>query len=540
MPDSDCVHETLRRALAARGFETLTPVQSAVSAAEPRDADMLVSASTGSGKTVACGMALAALLLDEAGGAGDDGPRAIVLTPTRELADQVRRELDWLYAMSEVRLGCCAGGSDMGDARLMLAECPQVLVATPGRLRHHLAHGHLAADAVGCVVLDEADDMLRLGFREDIDAILGALPADRRTLMFSATVSSEVEALAARFLRSPLRIAAGPPGRNVDIRFEGVVVAAGDREAAVVNVLRYHEAPGALVFCARRVTVGDLGARLAARGFEVVTLSGCMRQRDRNAALAAMRSGRARVCVATDVAARGLDLPALDLVIHADPPVSHDALIHRSGRTGRAGRTGVAVIVATPRQRRRFDALTAPEGPRVAWGPPPPRAAIEARDAARLEAAAILTRDAQRGERDRATGLLDAYAPERLAVALQRAWSAALPDAVDLPPDAPGEGGLGGAGVWFCVNHSPGRKSGIREIRARIAGSGAVGLGDIGRIHILERETHFELRAELAAAFEADFGAAEAGALRLSRLEGRFRPFVPCAAREAENRSTEA
>jgi len=537
MPDSDRVHETLRRALAARGFDTLTPVQSAVSAAEPRDADMLVSASTGSGKTVACGMALAVHLLDEAGG---EGPRAIVLTPTRELADQVRRELAWLYAMSKVRLGCCAGGSDMGDARLMLAECPQLLVATPGRLRHHLAHGHLSADAVGCVVLDEADDMLRLGFREDIDAILGALPADRRTLMFSATVSSEVEALAVRYLRAPLRIAAGPPGRNLDIRFEGVVAAARDREAAVVNVLRYHEAPGALVFCSRRVTVGDLGARLAARGFEVVTLSGCMRQRDRNAALEAMRSGRARVCVATDVAARGLDLPALDLVIHADPPVTHAALIHRSGRTGRAGRGGVAVIVATPRQRRRFDALTSPEGPRVAWGPAPRRAEIESRDAARLEAAAILTRDAQEAERHRATGLLETFAPERLAVALHRAWSGALPDVVDIRAGPPAESGLGGTGVWFCMNHSPGRKSGIRAIRARIAGSGAVGVGDVGRIHILERETHFELRAELATAFEAAFRAAEAGTLCLNRLEGPFRPFVPCAVREDQTGSEEA
>ncbi len=160
--------------------------------------------------------------------------------------------------------------------------------------------------------------------------------------------------------------------------------------------------------------------------------------------------------------------------------------------------------------------------------------------AGRLEAAAILTRDAERGERDRATGLLDAYAPETLAVALHRAWSGALPDAVDIAAGLPTEGGLGGAGVWFCVDHSPGRKSGIRAIRARIAGSGAVALGDIGRIHILERETHFELRADLAAAFEVAFGAAEAGALRLNRLEGRFRPFVPCAAREGENGSNEA
>ena len=533
MPDSDRVPRTLRRALAARGYRDLTPVQSAVCAAEPRDADMLVSASTGSGKTVACGLALAAVLLDDADMARPGGPRAIVLTPTRELAHQVCRELGWLYGPSEVSLVCCVGGSDISEARLLLGSRPQVLVATPGRLRDHLARGHLEAGAVGCVVLDEADDMLRLGFREDLDAILAALPEGRRMLMFSATVTPEVEALAARLLRAPLRIEAGPQGTNRDIRFEGVVAAAGDREAAVVNVLRYHEVRAALVFCARRVTVGDLSARLAARGFEVVALSGCMPQRDRNAALAAMREGRARVCVATDVAARGLDLPALDLVIHADPPSDRAALIHRSGRTGRAGRAGLAVIVATPRQRRRLDGLTAEGGPRVDWGPAPRREEVEARDAARLEAAPILTREAERGERDRATGLLDAYAPERLAVALHRAWADALPDAVDIGQSGAVEG-LGAPGVWFCVNHSPGRKSGIRAIRSRIAGSGAVGVEDIGRIHIMERETHFELRAELADVFEAAFGVAEAGGLRLTRLESRFRPFVPCAPRADE------
>ena len=527
MPDSDRVPETLRRALAARGYDALTPVQSAVSAAEPRDADMLVSGSTGSGKTVACGLALAATLLGRARGA----PLAVVLAPTRELADQVSRELGWLFAPSGIRSGCCAGGSDMAEARLMLAECPEILVATPGRLRHHLAKGHLAADGVVCVALDEADDMLRMGFREDLDAILGMLPADRRTLMLSATVTPEVEALAARFLREPLRIDAGPPGRNAGLRFEGVVAAADEREGAVVNLLRYHEAAGALVFCARRVTVLDLAARLAARGFEAVALSGCMRQRDRTAALDAMRSGRARVCVATDLAARGLDLPALDLVIHSDPPTSHAALIHRSGRTGRAGRKGVAVVVATPRQRRRLDALTAADGPRIDWGPAPGRAEIEALDVARLRRAPILTLEARRAERERAEGLLTTYAPERLAVALHRAWSGALPQAVDIARIPTVEGAARRPCVWYCLNRSAGGKSGLRSIRARIAASGGVGLGAIGRIHVLERETHFEISAELAPAFETAFAAAEGDGPRLRRLEGRSRPFVPCAAR---------
>jgi ATP-dependent RNA helicase DeaD len=369
MNSMDGVPEALAHAMKERGIDGLTPVQAAVMRAMDPTSDLLVSAHTGSGKTLAFGLALAAHVLGPEGMARAPGaPCVMIVTPTRELAMQVSAELAWLYDGAGARVACCIGGADARVERGRLAGGCAIVVGTPGRLREHIAKRALDAGLIDCVVLDEADDMLDLGFREDIGIILAAIGAQRRTLMFSATISPRVEKLAAAYQKEALRIDAGaesgPGGR---VRFEAMVVARRERERAIVNVLRRHEATAAMVFCATREAVADLAMRLSRRGFGAVGLSGALTQAERFEALSAIREGRKRVCVATDLAARGLDLPRLELVIHGDPPQSGAALAHRSGRTGRAGRPGRVVFVTDLGGRRRLAALAKQAGVVLDW-----------------------------------------------------------------------------------------------------------------------------------------------------------------------------
>ncbi|HET7409023.1 MAG TPA: DEAD/DEAH box helicase, partial [Paracoccaceae bacterium] len=376
----------LAQALSARGYTDLTPVQQAVLEAEAGDRDLLVSAQTGSGKTVAFGLAIAGTLLAGADRFGRaDAPLALVVAPTRELALQVRRELEWLYAPTGAVFASSVGGMDPRAERRALEHGAHIVTGTPGRLRDHIERGSLDMTALRAVVLDEADEMLDLGFREDLEFILGAAPAERRTLLFSATVPRAIAALAQRFQRGALRVAAaGEHRQHVDIEYRAYPVAPSDRENAIYNLLRYHDAESALVFCATRAAVSHMAARFTNRGFSVVSLSGELSQSERTHALQAMRDGRARVCVATDVAARGIDLPSLELVIHADLPTNRETLLHRSGRTGRAGRKGISALIVPHRARRRAESLLAAAGVSATWSAPPSPAEILAADDARI------------------------------------------------------------------------------------------------------------------------------------------------------------
>src|SRR5690606_5328262 len=259
-------------ALSKRGYAALTPVQVAVLAPEAENADLLVSAQTGSGKTVAFGLAMAQTLLTvngtiEAAGA----PLALVVAPTRELALQVAGELSWLYGEAGARIVTSVGGMDPRKERRALDQGAHIVVGTPGRLRDHIERGGLDLSAIRVAVLDEADEMLDLGFREDLEFILDAAPSERRTLLFSATVPKPIVALARRFQRDALRISTveerEPHG---DIEYRALAVAPNERENAIINVLRFHEAQNAIVFCSTREAVKHLAARLANRGFQAV------------------------------------------------------------------------------------------------------------------------------------------------------------------------------------------------------------------------------------------------------------------------------
>ncbi|MGN1290847.1 MAG: DEAD/DEAH box helicase, partial [Bradyrhizobium sp.] len=385
----------LARALAERNYEQPTPVQLAVLADDAVGRDLLVSAQTGSGKTVAYGLAMAKDLLGDAERFEPAGaPLALIVAPTRELALQVQRELAWLYEHADARVVSCVGGMDPRREQRELAAGAHIVVGTPGRLCDHLRRGRLDISGLRVVVLDEADEMLNLGFREDMEFILETTPETRRTLLFSATFPRGIVALAKQYQQQAFRIeVAGDEGGHSDIEYRAIRVAADDVEHAVVNVLRFHEAPSALVFCNTREAVRHLQAALLERGFSVAALSGEMTQNERTQALQALRDGRSRVCVATDVAARGIDLPSLDLVIHADLPKDPEVMQHRSGRTGRAGRKGVSILLVPPARRRRAELLLDLAGIDIVWGSAPQAEEIRKLDHDRLLKDAVFTEE---------------------------------------------------------------------------------------------------------------------------------------------------
>jgi ATP-dependent RNA helicase DeaD len=355
MPAADLTHlvgPALASALAAKGYDTLTPVQEAVLDDALEGRDLRITSQTGSGKTLAIGFAVRDLLDDlttQFGGAAR--PRVLILAPTRELAKQVAEELSWLYAPLRVRVAAVTGGAGYLDQKRALSSNPAVVVATPGRLRDALERGRIDATALGAVVLDEADSMLDLGFREDLDAILAKLPAERRSHLVSATFSRDVVALADRFQKDPVHVEGTRLGdANSDIQHVIHLVEPSQRIDALVNLLLSDDEAKSLVFVRTRADVARIAGELAEAGFVVRTLSGEMEQPERDRALAAFRQGGVQALVATDVAARGIDVRDIARVIQVEPPTDVETYTHRSGRTGRAGRQGTSVLFVTPSQ----------------------------------------------------------------------------------------------------------------------------------------------------------------------------------------------
>lgn len=497
----------LAAALAERGYKSLTAVQQAVLNPDARGRDLLVSAQTGSGKTVAFGIAAAPDLLG-----GNDllpeaaTPLALAIAPTRELALQVAAELTWLYAATGARIATCVGGMDYRTERRALANGAQIVVGTPGRLRDHIERGGLDLSALRVAVLDEADEMLDLGFREDLEFILQAAPEDRRTLMFSATVSPAIEKLAQDFQRDSLRVAAmGEARQHGDITYRALSIATRDRENAIFNLLRFYEARTAIVFCKTRANVSHLLARMGNRGFRVVALSGELSQQERTHALQALRDGRARVCIATDVAARGIDLPGLELVIHADLPTNSETLLHRSGRTGRAGAKGVSALIVTPADQKKAQRLL--QGAKVVadWGKPPSADEVSARDDMRmLEHPALTTPLDDMGI---ARELLARVGAEQIAAAFVRLWREGRPPPEELTdstppadtgPRAPREFG---PSIWFTLSVGHTGRAEARWLLPKICEAGDITRDAIGAIRVREQETHVQIATAEAARF---------------------------------------
>ncbi len=340
----------LREAMEAKGFTSLTQVQSAVVDPTVAGRDLRISSQTGSGKTIALGIALCAEL-EATREEGIIGPRALVIAPTRELAAQVQKELSWLYEPSGYHVVAVTGGTSFGGELRSLRRGADVVVGTPGRMLDHLEKGTIDPRAITAVVLDEADQMLDLGFRDELEGILKKVPDNRRTHLCSATFSRDIIDLSRRYQKDALAVQGTRLGEaNVDIAHIIHVIAPSQRDDVLVNLLLLAPDEATLVFVRTRVDGADLASQLSQLGFAAASLTGDMEQRDRTRTLEAFRNGNVKVLVATDVAARGIDTD-VSRVIHADPPSDPDVYTHRSGRTGRAGRKGQSILIVPPQGR---------------------------------------------------------------------------------------------------------------------------------------------------------------------------------------------
>lgn len=513
----------LADALAHRGYQTMTPVQLAVLDPNISHADLLVSAQTGSGKTVAFGLAVGRTLLgDNNRFSNAKAPLALIIAPTRELALQVKRELEWLYAETGAIITSCVGGMDIRAERQALGRGSHIVVGTPGRLRDHITRKAIDISGLRAAILDEADEMLDLGFREDLEFILDATPQDRRTLLFSATIPASIAKLARKYQHDAVRISTHEERQqHGDIEYRALVVAPRERENAIVNVLRFYEAENALVFCNTRASVNHMVARFNNRGFSVVALSGELSQSERTHALQAMRDGRARVCIATDVAARGIDLPKLELVVHADLPSDPETLLHRSGRTGRAGRKGISALIVDKKGKGRAERLLRFAKISAVWDNPPSADAVVERDEVRMLADPIFTDDVLPEEKKSAKNLLAKFSSEQVATAflrLSKAGKSAPEDIKMISVDAPTQREFRDAketgqkiakkasrefdqSIWVTLSVGRAQNAEPRWLIPLLCNAGGLSKPHIGYIKIEQNQTHVELDAKQADRF---------------------------------------
>jgi ATP-dependent RNA helicase DeaD len=351
----------LAKALTRRGFTALTKVQSAVLSDELRGRDLRISSRTGSGKTVALGLAVATAVAEHQKAPTASlcaHPSVLLVAPTRELAAQVGKELSWLFA--DLGSVCVVtGGTSTSQERRSLSRGPSVVVGTPGRLCDHLERGALDLGQARAVVLDEADQMLDLGFREALETLLKATPEGCQKHLVSATFPRGVLSLAARFQKNAVEVSGETSGdtANTDITHVAHLVHMRERYAALVNVLLLDPEMRTLIFVRTRVDASEVASRLLNDGFRAGALSGELAQAERTRMLDAFRKGSLAILVCTDVASRGIDVPEVARVIHAELPDNGEVLTHRSGRTGRAGRKGTSIMLVPTMQYRYAENL---------------------------------------------------------------------------------------------------------------------------------------------------------------------------------------
>jgi ATP-dependent RNA helicase DeaD len=435
----------LRAAMLRRGFTSLTAVQQAALAPGHEGRNLRISSQTGSGKTVALGLVLAdALLADRT---SRRGPVVLVITPTRELAIQVRGELTWLFAdVGHVDIEVVTGGIDIRGDHRRLYRRPRVLVATPGRLLDHMRSGSVDCSDVAHVVLDEADQMLDMGFREDLEAIVAELPPERRSHLVSATFPRAVRDLANRFQDDAVELQGSVAGSShQDI--ETTVYRVDDLYPALVNLLLLAQGRRCLVFVRRRIDASDLAEKLAGDGFSALPFSGDLAQTQRIRTLDAFRHGIVNTLISTDVAARGIDVPDIATVIHAELPSDVEGFVHRSGRTGRAGRKGQSLLLMPRRAERRIRDLLRAAKVEASWSEvPTPEQVHKAlrkrtrRDLhARIDQAKV-EQTWEAGELDYAAKLLAEHDPQTVVAVLLRMAEPTLarePMTIGAPPQRP-------------------------------------------------------------------------------------------------------
>jgi ATP-dependent RNA helicase DeaD len=348
------LRDELLTALDDLGYEEPTPIQRETIPLLLTGRDMLGQAATGTGKTAA--FALPALQMIDA---SRRVPQVLVLVPTRELAVQVSEAMFRYGRELGVKVVPIFGGQPIQRQLQALDRGVHVVVATPGRALDHIGRGSLGLDAIRTVILDEADEMLDMGFTDDIESILESTPEDRQTVLFSATMPKRITSIAKRYQRDPERITIGradsEPGAKALVRQTVYVVQRAHKPSALGRILDIEAPKSALVFCRTRTEVDQLTETMNARGYRAEALHGGMDQAQRDRVMARLRDGTAELLVATDVAARGLDVDTLTHVVNYDVPSAAESYVHRIGRVGRAGREGVAITLAEPRERRGLE-----------------------------------------------------------------------------------------------------------------------------------------------------------------------------------------
>ncbi|HLE96128.1 MAG TPA: DEAD/DEAH box helicase [Candidatus Thermoplasmatota archaeon] len=367
--------EPVLRALADMGFESATPIQEAALPLALAGRDVVAQAQTGTGKTAAFGIPIVEAALK--------GRPSLVLVPTRELAQQVAGEIDRIGQHAGVRSLALYGGAPFNlQLRALARGDAAVLVATPGRLRDHLARGTVDLAPAAILVLDEADEMLDMGFLEEVEEILAAMPKEKQTMLFSATMPPPIQRLAERFLRDPETVALGHrDGRAATVATTeqfAVDVRHSEKVDALVRILAVERPTGTIVFRHTRETVDELVGELRRLGLAAESLHGGHAQQARDAVLGRFRDGSIRVLVATNVAARGLDVDSVSHVVNYDAPRETDAYVHRIGRTGRAGRSGRTFLFVTPADRGRLRGIERAIKARLSWYEVPADASVHA------------------------------------------------------------------------------------------------------------------------------------------------------------------
>ncbi|HEV7824396.1 MAG TPA: DEAD/DEAH box helicase, partial [Mycobacteriales bacterium] len=374
------LREELLAALTALGYEEPTPIQRESIPRLLERHDLLGQAATGTGKTAAFALPILQRIADVERGSA---PTALVLVPTRELCVQVSEALHRYGKNLGVRVLPIYGGQPIGRQLRELQRGVDVVVATPGRALDHLQRGTMQLDRIEIVVLDEADEMLDMGFADDLEGILSATPASRQTVLFSATMPARINGIARKHLREPVRIqierAVLEPGTAPAIRQTAYVVPRAHKPAALGRILDVEAPTAAIIFCRTREQVDQLTETLNGRGYRAEALHGGMSQEQRDRVMGRLRAATADLLVATDVAARGLDVEHLTHVVNYEVPSAPESYVHRIGRVGRGGREGVAITLAEPREHRMLKAIERVTGTRIAVEKLPTVADLRAR-----------------------------------------------------------------------------------------------------------------------------------------------------------------
>ncbi len=344
------VSPSILKVLDRFSFKSPTPIQMQAIPVALKGTDIVGIAQTGTGKTLAFGIPIMEKLISQSG-------KALILVPTRELALQVNRSIRNLAMSLSINTTVLIGGESINKQFFDLKKNPRLIIATPGRLIDHIGRKSIKLDQIKTLVLDEADMMLDMGFLPQIEEILKSVPKERQTMLFSATMPIEIANLATKYLKLPIRIEVAPQGTTVEnVSQEMIVLKANERMDYLQKIIKENDG-SVLVFVRTRYGVKNIAKKLASSGHKVTEIHSDLSQGQRKKSLESFRSGRSRIMVATDVAARGLDIKGIGLVVNYDLPDSSSDYVHRIGRTARAGEKGKAISLATPGQLKNIRAI---------------------------------------------------------------------------------------------------------------------------------------------------------------------------------------